>query len=50
MQLEECDITRQMLVKIEAGTRHITVQELLTIRKALRTTLDDLFDFDGGEE
>lgn len=47
MQLEGCDITRQAIVKIEAGNRHITVKELLAVKAALDTTFDDIFNFEG---
>ena len=50
MQLEGCDITRQTIVKIEAGVRHVSIEELFAIKEAFSTTWDDIFDFEGGND
>lgn len=44
MQLRGCDITRETLVKIESGKRHITIKELITLKEALNVTYDQIFD------
>lgn len=43
MQLLECDISRGTLAKIEAGIRHISVQELGAIKEALGMGYEDFF-------
>ncbi len=43
MQLFGCDMSRSTLAKIEAGIRHISVEELKIIKKALLMTYEDLF-------
>ncbi len=43
MQLFGCDMSRSTLAKIEAGIRHISVEELKIIKKALMMTYEDLF-------
>lgn len=42
LQLENIDMTRESLVKIERGIQHITGTQLRGIRDCLRTTYDDL--------
>lgn len=44
MQLQGCDITRSAIAKIEVGQRHIYPDELLLIRKILRTSFEAIFD------
>lgn len=44
MQLRGCDITRETLVKIESGKRHITIKELITLKKSLNVTYEQIFD------
>ena len=43
IQLLECDISRGTLAKIEAGIRHISVQELCAIKEALGMGYEDFF-------
>lgn len=42
LQLEDIDMTRETLVKIERGIQHITGSQLRGIRDCLHTTYDDL--------
>lgn len=42
LQLHGCDITRGTLAKIEAGTRHIYLDELCALTAVLHITFDDL--------
>lgn len=42
LQLEDVDITRESLVKIERGIQHITGTQLRGIRDCLGTTYDEL--------
>lgn len=42
MQLENVNITREALVKIERGIQHIQASQLRAIKKALDTTYDEL--------
>ncbi|MCM1064263.1 MAG: helix-turn-helix domain-containing protein [Eubacterium sp.] len=44
MQLRGCDITRETLVKIESGKRHITVNELIALKEALNISYEQIFD------
>lgn len=43
MQLSGCDISRGTLAKIEAGIRHISIEELRALKEMLNITYDDLF-------
>lgn len=43
MQNAGCDISRGTLAKIEAGIRHISVEELETIRMVLKMEYKDFF-------
>lgn len=43
VQLEGINMTRETLVKIERGVRHIEATQLRGIRDALHTTYDELF-------
>ena len=43
LQLYGCDISRGTLAKIEAGIRHISVEELNAIKTVLDIAYDDLF-------
>lgn len=43
LQLEGINMTRETLVKIERGVRHIEATQLRGIRDALHTTYDELF-------
>lgn len=42
LQLQNVDITRESLVKIERGVQHITGSQLKGIRDCLNTTYDEL--------
>ena len=42
LQLQDIDITREALVKIERGVQHISVSQLQGIRDCLETTYDKL--------
>lgn len=42
LQLQDVNITRETLVKIERGIQHITVTQLRGIRDCLNTTYDEL--------
>lgn len=48
LQLNNCDITRSALAKIEVGQRHIYPDELFLIRMLLDVSFDELFpDYPG---
>jgi len=42
LQINGCDITRSALAKIEAGQRHIYVDELKAIKEILNISYDEL--------
>lgn len=42
LQLQNVEMTRETLVKIERGIQHITGSQLCGIRDALNTTYDEL--------
>ncbi|MFI3206986.1 MAG: helix-turn-helix transcriptional regulator [Clostridia bacterium] len=44
LQISGCDITRSALAKIEAGQRHIYIDELKQIVEILRIEYRDLLD------
>ncbi len=46
LQLNNVDITREQLVKIERGTQHISVRQLRGIRNCLKTTYEVLLGED----
>ena len=43
LQVRGCDISRGTLAKIEAGIRHISVEELNAIKAVLDISYDDFF-------
>ena len=43
LQILNCDISRGTLAKIEAGIRHISVEELNAIKEALGMKYEDFF-------
>lgn len=45
MQLSGCDTTRECLVKIEAGTRNVSMEQLRALKKALNVSYDKIFEF-----
>ena len=46
LQIEGCDITRSALAKMEVGQRHIYPDEIMLIKKLLKTTYDEIFNID----
>ena len=44
LQVNDCDITRSALAKIEVGQRHLYLDELKLICKLLNITYSDLLD------
>lgn len=46
LQIEGCDITRSAVAKIEVGQRHIYPDELILLKKILRTEYNDLLNTD----
>ncbi len=42
LQTEGCDITRSALAKIEVGQRHLYPDEIIIIRKLLKTSFDEI--------
>lgn len=46
LQIEGCDITRSAVAKIEVGQRHIYPDELILLKKILRTEYDVLLNAD----
>lgn len=45
MQLSGCDITRECLVKIEAETHNVSMEQLFALKKALNVSYDKIFEF-----
>ena len=43
LQVRGCDISRGTLAKIEAGIRHISVEELIAVKGVLDVAYEDLF-------
>lgn len=43
LQIVNCDISRGTLAKIEAGIRHISVEEINAIKEVLNMSYDDFF-------
>lgn len=43
LQLGGCDITRSAVEKIEAGQRHLYVDEIILIKQILNATYDEIF-------
>lgn len=43
LQINNCDITRSALAKIEVGQRHIYPDELFLLRQILDVNYEDLF-------
>ena len=41
LQVRGCDVTRSALAKIEAGQRHIYVDELKALKEILQVSLDE---------
>lgn len=44
LQLQNINITRESLVKIERGIQHISISQLRGIRDCLETTYDELLE------
>lgn len=45
MQLSGCDITRECLVKIEAETHNVSMEQLRALKMALKVSYDKMFEF-----
>ena len=43
LQLEGCDITRSALAKIEVGNRHLYPDEIILLKKLLKTSYEEIF-------
>lgn len=43
LQLNNCDITRSALAKMEVGQRHIYPDEIFLIKKILKTSYENIF-------
>lgn len=43
LQLNDCDITRSALAKMEVGQRHIYPDEIFLIRQILKTSYESIF-------
>ena len=44
LQVNGCDLTRSALAKIEVGQRHVYPDEILSLKKVLKVSFEDLFD------
>lgn len=44
LQLNECDITRSALAKIEVGQRHLYPDEIKCIKEILNVTYEEIFN------
>lgn len=44
LQLNECDITRSALAKIEVGQRHLYPDEIKHIKEILNVTYEEIFE------
>ena len=44
LQLEGCDITRSAVAKIEVGERHLYPDEIILIKKILKTEYEEIFN------
>lgn len=42
MQVSGCDVTRSALAKIEAGQRHLYIDELKAIKEILKVSYEEL--------
>lgn len=45
LQLSGCDITRECLVKIEAETHNVSMEQLYALKEALKVSYDQIFEF-----
>lgn len=43
LQINNCDVTRSALAKIEVGQRHIYPDEIILIKEILKTSYEKLF-------
>lgn len=43
LQIYDCDVSRGTLAKIEAGIRHISVEELKAVKEILDMSYEDFF-------
>ena len=44
LQVEGCDITRSAVAKIEVGQRHIYPDELILLKRILKTSYEQLLE------
>ena len=44
LQVNGCDLTRSALAKIEVGQCHVYPEEILSLKKVLKVSFEDLFD------
>ena len=44
LQLQGCDITRSAVAKIEVGQRHLYPDEIILIRRILKTSFEAILD------
>ncbi len=42
LQVEGCDITRSTLAKIEVGQRHLYPDEIILLKRILKTTYEEI--------
>lgn len=45
MQVSGCDVTRSALAKIEAGQRHLYIDELKAIKEILKVSYEELLSW-----
>ncbi len=46
LQVNDCDITRSALAKIEVGQRHLYPDEILLIKEILNISFEEIFKID----
>lgn len=46
LQINGCDITRSAVAKIEVGQRHLYPDEIILIKKILKTSYEDIFNIE----
>ena len=45
LQLSGCDVTRECLVKIEAETHNVSMEQLRALKEAFHVSYDKIFEF-----
>lgn len=43
LQINNCDITRSALAKIEVGQRHLYADEIILLKKILKVSYEEIF-------